>query len=74
MGDKNTKKSTEATMTQVETEARPSAPAKARPAEIVEKNTESRPSNAAKVLLPLEKEKATEESEFPAPEASTEEL
>jgi hypothetical protein len=72
--DKNTKKSTEAVMTQVETKAGPSAPAEARPVEIVEKNTESRPSDAAKVPLPLEKEKATEESEFPAPEASTEEL
>jgi hypothetical protein len=74
MGDKNTKKSTEATMTQVEMEGGPSAPAKARPVEIVEKNNESRPSNAAKELLPLEKEKATKESKIPAPEASTKEL
>jgi hypothetical protein len=72
--DKNTKKSVEAIMTQVETEVGPSALAEARPAEIVEKNTKSRPSDVAKVPLPLEKEKAIEESEFPAPEASTEEL
>jgi hypothetical protein len=72
--DKNTKKSVEAVMMQVETETGPSAPAEARPSKIVEKNAESRPSDAAKVPLPLEKEKATKESEFPAPEASTEEL
>jgi hypothetical protein len=72
--DKNTKKSAKTVMTQVETEVGPSAPAKAGSAGIVEKNTESRPSDAAKVPLPLEKEKATEESEFPAPEASTEDL
>jgi hypothetical protein len=71
---KNTKKSAEADMTQVEAEAGPSAPAEARSAEIVENNTESRPSDAAKVPLPLEKEKATKESESSAPEASTEEL
>jgi hypothetical protein len=72
--DKNTKKSAEAVMTQVETKARPTAPAEAKPAEIVERNAESRPSDAAKVPLPLEKEKATEESEFPGPEAPSEEL
>jgi hypothetical protein len=72
--DKNTKKSTEAVMTQVETKARPTAPAETRPAEIVERNVESWPSDAAKVPLPLEKEKATEESEFPGPEAPSEEL
>jgi hypothetical protein len=71
---KNTEKSAEADMMQVEAEAGPSAPAEARPAEIVEKNTESRPSDAAKVPLPLEKEKASEESGSPAPEASAEEL
>jgi hypothetical protein len=48
MGDKNTKESSEAAMTQVETEAGPSAPAEAGPAEIVEKGTESRPSDASK--------------------------
>jgi hypothetical protein len=72
--DKNTKRSAKVVMTQVETEAGPSAPAEARLVKIVEKNTESRPSDAVKVPLPLEKEKVTEESEFPAPEASTEEL
>jgi hypothetical protein len=70
----NTKKSTEVDRTQVEAEVGPSVPAEARPAKIVEKNTESTPSDAAKVPLPLQKEKATEESESPAPEASTEEL
>jgi hypothetical protein len=74
MEDKNTKKSAEAVMTQVETGAGPTAPVEARPAEIVEKNAESRPLDAAEVPLSLEKEKATEESEFPAPEAPTEEL
>jgi hypothetical protein len=73
MGDKYTNESAEAAMTQVETEAGPSAPREAGPADFVEKDTESRPSDASKVLLPL-KEKATEESEFPAAEASTEGL
>jgi hypothetical protein len=36
-----------------------------------EKDTESRPLDASKVSLPLEKEKATEESESPTAEAST---
>jgi hypothetical protein len=72
--DKNSKKSAETVKMQVETEARPTAPVEARSAEIVEKNAESRHSDAAEVLLSLEKEKATEESEFPAPESPTEEL
>jgi hypothetical protein len=59
-------------MMQVETEAGPTAPIEARSVEIVEKNAKSRPSDAAKVPLSLEKEKATEESEFPALEAPTE--
>jgi hypothetical protein len=71
VGDK--KESAEIAMTQVETEAEPSAPAEGRPTEIVE-NTELIPSDAAKVSLPLEKEKATEGSEFPAPDAPSEEL
>jgi hypothetical protein len=74
MEDKNTKKYVEAVMIQVETKVGPSVPTEAGPAEIVEKDTESRPLDASKVPLPLEKEKATEESKFPAPEASTEEL
>jgi hypothetical protein len=74
VGDKNTKKYAEIAMTQVETEAEPSAAAEARPAEIVEKNTELTPSDAAKVSLSLEKEKVIEELEFPTPEASTKEL
>jgi hypothetical protein len=74
MGDKNTKESAEAAMTQIETEAGPSALAEAGPAEIVEKKTELRPSDVGKVPLPLEKEKAIEGSEFPAPDASSEEL
>jgi hypothetical protein len=50
VGDKNTKKSAEIAMMQVETEAEPSAPAEARPAEIVEKNTKLIPSDAAKSI------------------------
>jgi hypothetical protein len=72
--DKNIKKSAEAVMTQVETKSGPSVPAETGPAEIVEKDTESRPLDASKVSSLLEIEKATEESEFPAPKASTEEL
>jgi hypothetical protein len=64
--DKSTKKSAEVVMTQVETEAGPSVCAEAEPAKIVEKDIELRPSDASKVPLPLR-------SEFPAPEASTEE-
>jgi hypothetical protein len=74
MGYKNTKESAEATMTQIETEVGPSALAEAGHAEIVEKKTEAKPSDVEKVPLPLEKEKATEGSEFPAPDASSEEL
>jgi hypothetical protein len=74
MGDKNIKESAEAAVTQVETEAGSSALAEARPAKVVEKDTESRPSDALKVSLPLEKEKAAKESEFPAAEVSTERL
>jgi hypothetical protein len=70
----NTKKFVEANITQVAAEAGPLAAAEARPAEAVEKDAETRPSDAAKALLLLEKERATEESESPAPRASTEEL
>jgi hypothetical protein len=74
MGDKNTKESVEAAITQFETEARPSAIAEVGPVEIVEEETELRSSDAGKVPLPLEKEKAIEESEFPTPDAPSEEL
>jgi hypothetical protein len=74
MGVKNTKESAEAVITQVGTEARPSVPAKMGPMEIVEENTKARPSDATKTLLPLEKGKASKESEFPTTEASTEGL
>ena len=74
MGYKNSKESVEAAMMQVETEAGPSALAEAGPTEIVEKKTESRPSDVGKVPLPLENEKATEGSEFPAPDAPSQEL
>jgi hypothetical protein len=74
VGDKNTKKSTEIAMTQVETEVEPPAPAEARPAEIVEKNTEPIPSDAAKVSLSSKKEKVIEEPESPTPKSSTKEL
>jgi hypothetical protein len=72
--DKDTKKSTEAVVTQVETEAGPSASAEAGPAEIVEKNTEPRPSDAAKMPLLLEEEMAIEGSKFPTLDAPFEEL
>ena len=74
MGDKNTKKSAEISMTRVETEVESSAPAEAIPVEIVGKHTEPKPSDAVKVSLSLEKEKVIKEPEFPTPEASTEEL
>jgi hypothetical protein len=74
MGEKNTKESVEAAITQVETEAVPSAITEAGPMEIVEEKTESRSLDAGKVPLSLEKEKATEGSEFPAPDAPSEEL
>jgi hypothetical protein len=74
MGGKNTKESAKAAMTQVETEARPSAITEAGPTEIVEKKTKSRSSDARKVPLPLEKEKDTEGSKFPTPIAPSEEL
>jgi hypothetical protein len=72
--DKDTKKSAEAAVTRVKTEAGPSAPAEAGPTEIVEKNTEPRHSDAAKVPLSLEEERATEGSKFPTPDAPSEEL
>ena len=72
--DKNIKKSAEAVMTQVETKSGPSVPAETGPAELVEKDTEPGPSDAAKAPLPLEKERTSKESEFPAAEASTEGL
>ena len=59
----NTKKSAEVVITQVATEAGPSALAEARPSEAVEKGAETRPSDAAKAPLLLEKERATKESE-----------
>jgi hypothetical protein len=74
MGDKNRKKSVQAAMTQVETEAGLPALAEAGPTEIAEKKTELRPSDAGKVPLPLEKERATEGYKFPTPDASSEEL
>ena len=70
----NTKKSAEAGMTQVAADAGPSAPAEARPSKAIENGAESRPSDATKAPLLLEKERATEESESPAPGASTENL
>jgi hypothetical protein len=70
----NTKKFTEVVITQVATEAGTSALAEARPSEAVEKGAETRPSDAAKAPLLLEKERATEESESPAPGASIEEF
>jgi hypothetical protein len=65
MGEKNTKETAEAVMTQVGTEAGSSVPAETGPTEVVEKNTEAKPSDATKT---------SKESEFPAAEASTEGL
>jgi hypothetical protein len=74
MVEKNTKETAEAIETRVETEAGPSVSAEIGPAELVEKDTEQGPSDTAKALLPLEKERTSKESEFPAAEASTEGL
>jgi hypothetical protein len=71
---RNTKESAEAGMSQVAAETGPSAPAKVKPSVVVEKGAETRPSDAAKAPLLLEKERATEESESPAPEVSIKEL
>jgi hypothetical protein len=71
---RNTKESAEAGMSQVAAETGPSAPAEVKPSEVVDKGAETRPSDAAKAPLLLEKERAIEEFESPAPEASTEEL
>jgi hypothetical protein len=65
MGEKNTKETVEAVMTQVGTEAGLSVPAETGPTEVVEKNVEARPSDATKT---------SKESEFPTAEASTEGL
>jgi hypothetical protein len=74
MGEKNTKETTEAIVTRVEVEAGPSVPAETGHAELVRKDTEQGPLDAAKAPLPLEKERTSKESEFPAAEASTEGL
>jgi hypothetical protein len=65
MGEKNTKGTAEADMSQVGIEAGPSVPAETGPTEVVEKNIEARPSGATKT---------SKEPEFPAVEASTEGL
>jgi hypothetical protein len=65
MGEKNTKETAKADISQVGTEARPSVPAEMEPTEVVEKNIEERPSDATKT---------SKVSEFPAAEASTEGL
>jgi hypothetical protein len=54
--------------------AGPSTPAEARPSGAAEEGAEARPLEAAEGPSLLRKEGATEESEFPAPGASTEEL
>ena len=68
------KRSAEAGTTQVGVEAGLSTPAEARPSEAAEEGAEARPLEAAEGPLMLGKEGATEESEFPAPGAPTEEL
>jgi hypothetical protein len=65
MGEKNTKETAEAVMTQVGTKAGPLVPAEMGPTKVVEKNTEARPLDATKT---------SKDSEFPAAEASTEGL
>jgi hypothetical protein len=62
MGEKNTKETAEAVMTQVGTEAGPSVPTETGPTEVVEKNIEARPSDATKT---------SKESKFPTSEAFT---
>jgi hypothetical protein len=62
IGEKNTKETTEAVMTQFETEAEPLAPTETGPMEVVEKNIEAEPSDATKT---------NEESESLAAKAST---
>jgi hypothetical protein len=74
MGEKDTKETAKAVITRVEAEVGPSVPAETGLAELVEKDTEPGPSDAAKAPLPLEKERTSKESEFPAAEASTEGL
>jgi hypothetical protein len=71
MGEKNTKKTVEAVITRIEAEAGPLVPVETGPAELVEKDSEPEPLDATKALLPLEKERTSKESEFPAAEAST---
>jgi hypothetical protein len=68
------KKSTEAGTARATVEAGPLVPAEARPLEAVEEGGEARPSKVVEVSLMLGKEGAMEESEPPAPRASTEEL
>jgi hypothetical protein len=65
MGEKNTKETVKADMSQVGTEVGPSVPAETEPAEVVEKNIKARPSDATET---------SKESEFPAAEASIEGL
>ena len=65
IGEKNTKETAEAVMTQFETEAEPLAPIETGPTEVIEKNIEAEPSDATKT---------NEESKSPAAEASTEGL
>jgi hypothetical protein len=68
------KGSTEVSTAQAAVEVGPSTPDEVIPSGPAKESAKERPSDAAKVPLPLEKEKATEGSEFPALEASTEEL
>jgi hypothetical protein len=63
MGEKNTKETAKAVITQVEAEAGPSVPAETGPAELVEKDTEPEPSDVVKAPLPLEKEGTSNKSE-----------
>jgi hypothetical protein len=53
IGEKNTKETTEAVMTQFETEAEPLAPTETGPMEVVEKNIEAEPSMLQKLTKSL---------------------
>jgi hypothetical protein len=68
------KGSAEAGTSQAAVEAGPSTPAEARPSGVAEEGVEARLSEVIEGPSMLRKEGATEESEFPAPGAPSEEL
>jgi hypothetical protein len=72
--EKIVKESADACTAQAAIEAGPLTPTEARPSRATEEGAEARPLEAAEGPSLLRKEGATEESEFPAPGACTEEL